>query len=89
MKYPLGYPLSRFIASLGVDISIRVDIFFDEDACVFVATSEDLPGLVLESESKEILIGEINEAIPNLLEMEHTKLKKMPFLDLPEYPAHT
>lgn len=42
---------------------------WDEDACVWVATSPDVIGLVLESESLDCLMDRVKDAIPELLEL--------------------
>ena len=48
---------------------ITVNISWDEEANVWIATSNDLPGLVLESKSIDILKKKISDAIPELLEL--------------------
>ena len=47
----------------------RIDLLWDPDACVWVATSVDVPGLVLESGSYDALIERVRYAIPELLEL--------------------
>ncbi|MCP4700148.1 MAG: DUF1902 domain-containing protein [Gammaproteobacteria bacterium] len=49
---------------------VQVDITKDHEAGVYIATSEDLPGLVLESEDMDELKAAVSEAIPALLEVE-------------------
>ena len=44
-----------------------VKLFWDPDAAVWVATSEDIPGLVLESGSFDALIERVRFAAPELL----------------------
>lgn len=54
---------------------------WDEEACVWIATSEDIHGLVLESGSLDALIEKVKYAVPELLELSHeTKAKKIHFL---------
>lgn len=48
---------------------IRVDAFWDSEAEVWVATSEDLPGLVTEASSNELLVEKLKVMIPELLEL--------------------
>lgn len=48
---------------------IIVDAMWDEEARVFVATSDDVPGLVTEAESWEALQQKLNVLIPELLEL--------------------
>ncbi|MCI9151342.1 MAG: DUF1902 domain-containing protein [Lachnospiraceae bacterium] len=40
---------------------------WDEDASVWIATSEDIPGLVLESGSFDALLERVRFAVPELL----------------------
>ena len=46
-------------------------VFFrwDEEADVWIATSDDIPGLVLESGSIDALIERVRFAVPELLEL--------------------
>ena len=54
---------------------------WDEEACVWIATSEDIHGLVLESGSLDALIEKVRYAVPELLELNHeAKAKKIHFL---------
>jgi predicted RNase H-like HicB family nuclease len=52
---------------VGQDRSISVRAEWDRDAKVWVATSEDLPGLVTESETFEGLVERIEAVVPELL----------------------
>lgn len=49
----------------------KIDLLWDGEACVWVATSEedDIKGLVLESGSLDALIERIKIAVPELLEL--------------------
>lgn len=46
-----------------------VNLVWDNDAAVWVATSDDIPGLVLESGSLDALMERVRFAIPELLSM--------------------
>ena len=46
-----------------------VDLIWDNEAGVWVATSNDVPGLVLESGSLDALIERTRFAIPELLSL--------------------
>ena len=46
-----------------------VMIMWDNDAAVYVATSDEIPGLVLESGSFDALIEKIRFAVPELLQL--------------------
>ena len=69
MSYPLRYPLSLLLARLGVTISIEINFIYDDEAEVFIATSQDIPGLVLEAENFNELKKEIEQAIPVLFSL--------------------
>ncbi len=45
----------------------KVKISWDAEASVWIATSDDIPGLVLESESFDKLLAETRSAAPELL----------------------
>ena len=48
-------------------MEITVQMTWDTEACVWVAESEDVPGLVLESGSLDALIERVRFALPELL----------------------
>lgn len=47
----------------------NVTLTWDDEADVWIATSKDIPGLVLESGSFDALIERVRFAIPELLEI--------------------
>ncbi len=53
-------------------LTYRVDAIWDLDAGVWVATSEDVPGLATEAESLETLTRKLRVMIPELLEANQT-----------------
>jgi len=55
-----------------------VDLIWDDEASVWVATSDDIAGLVLESGSLDALIERVRFAAPELLELNATKPKVLP-----------
>ena len=57
----------------------RVNLIWDPEALVWVATSDDVPGLVLESGSYDALIERVRYAVPELLELNG---KKAPFYNI-------
>jgi predicted RNase H-like HicB family nuclease len=65
--YPLGWHFSGVAQKLGVPTGARINVIFDDDARVFVATSKDVKGLVVEADTIEQLMTEANELIPMLL----------------------
>jgi predicted RNase H-like HicB family nuclease len=57
-----------------VEISTRHDIYeiraqWDSEAGVWVAESEDVPGLVAEADSPNVLVQKLRTLIPELLEL--------------------
>ncbi|MCL2107933.1 MAG: DUF1902 domain-containing protein [Oscillospiraceae bacterium] len=48
---------------------VIIYLIYDEEVDVWIAMSEDVPGLVLESESKETLKKRVKLAAPELLEL--------------------
>ena len=52
-----------------------VSLKWDDEAYVWLAASEDVPGLALESGSLDGLMERVKFAIPDLLELENTDLK--------------
>lgn len=49
----------------------NIDIDFDEEAKVFIATSQDITGLVLEAETAEQMHEYLAAVVPILLEENH------------------
>ena len=59
-------------------IEITVVFSWDEESSVWIAESQDLPGLILESGSFDALVERVKIAIPDLLELngvKHTQTK--------------
>ena len=46
-----------------------VKMTWDDEAAVWIATSDDVPGLVMESGSLDALIERVRFAIPELLQL--------------------
>ena len=61
-------------------IDIDVNFFWDDEAHVWVATSDTLPGLVLESDSFDVLEKKVADAVPELLEL--NGLPKQAIIDI-------
>ena len=51
----------------SVEMTIQVRAFWDEEAKVWVAESDDVPGLVTEASSVDGLIEKLKGLIPELL----------------------
>ena len=54
-------------------MSYRIKMLWDNDAAVWIATSQDVPGLVLESGSFDALLERIRYAVPELIELNGEK----------------
>ena len=50
-----------------------VNLLWDTEAAVWIATSDTIPGLALESGSIDALIERVRFAVPELLELNGTK----------------
>ena len=49
---------------------IHIDARWDDEVRVWIATSEDAPGLVVEAASWQTMIDEARIVLPDLLEMD-------------------
>ncbi len=54
-----------------------INIIWDNEYKVWIATSDDIPGLVLESDSYDVLINKIKYAIPELFELNNIQNDKI------------
>lgn len=70
MAYRVGLPFWRALARRGVPLSVRIDVERDDEAGVFIATSNDLRGLAVEAASFDEILNEAKGAIGALLETE-------------------
>lgn len=50
-----------------------INFTWDNEACVWIATSNDVPGLVLESSSFDDLLERTRNAVPEILELDNTQ----------------
>ncbi len=88
VMYRIGYPFWKFIARCGVPLKLRIDVLRDKEAGVFVATSNDLRGLVAEAATMDELIIEVNAVLETLLtEHLHAQPVSLPTADLRLCPA--
>ena len=53
----------------------KVFLTWDNEAYVWLASSDDVPGLTLESGSLDALMERVKFAIPDLLELKDTNIK--------------
>ena len=54
------------------DMDLLVKMTWDSEACVWIAESDDIPGLVLESGSFDALIERVRFTVPELLALNGT-----------------
>ena len=54
-------------------MSYRINMQWDDEAAVWIATSQDVPGLVLESGSFDALLERVRYAVPELIELNGDK----------------
>ncbi len=73
--YRLGWPGATFLAQMGMSLLIKVEIIHDNEANVYVATSPDLKGLVVEAETLDELEKEVWDLVPELLTLDKPKLR--------------
>ena len=52
-----------------MNTDLRVHAFWDEEARVWVAESDDVPGLITEADTLEKLSAKLEVIIPELLEL--------------------
>lgn len=61
---------------------LKINAEWDPDACVWVATSNDIDGLAIEAGSIDALIERLKIVIPELMEANHMELigDELPFM---------
>ena len=81
--YRIGFPFWKQFARVGVPLTVRVNVMRDSEAGVYVATSDDLRGLVCEAATMDDLVKEVNESITELLAFQlSNKAHAQPVTDL-------
>ena len=60
---------------MDAELKCAVDFIWDEESSVWIATSEDVEGLVLEGGSLDALIERVRHAVPELLELNKRPVK--------------
>ena len=73
--YRLGWPGATFLAKMGLSLLIKVEIIHDKLANVYVATSPDLKGLIVEAETLDELEKEVWDLVPELLTLDMPTLR--------------
>ena len=49
----------------------RIQIIWDQEAAVWIASSREVRGLIIESESVDLLIERLRSIVPELLVLNH------------------
>ena len=57
--------------------TLTIDARFDPEAQVWLATSVDVPGLVVEAETWPAMIEEVRLVLPDLMELSNQKADKL------------
>ena len=85
--YRLGWSFATLLAKIGIPLLIKVDIIHDDEANVYIATSSDLKGLVVEANTLDELEKEVLELVPELLALNSPSLhtKAATHLALPDF----
>ena len=84
LAYRVGFPGWKIAARLGMTLKVRVTVLWDNDAKVFVATSEDfLPEFccVAESETWDGLKEELKAVLDDAFESIFGKTAREPAFD--------
>jgi hypothetical protein len=73
--YRLGWYFATWFAKLGIPLLIKIEIIHDDEADVYIATSSDLKGLVVEAETLDELEKEVFDLVPELLALNNLNLQ--------------
>ena len=77
--YRVGFPGWKIAARIGVPLLVKIQVVHDKQAQVFIATSKDLPGLVVESKDMAEMFTEVCDCLNMLIEEQlQTVLKSKP-----------
>ncbi|MBR4234991.1 MAG: DUF1902 domain-containing protein [Clostridia bacterium] len=58
-------------------MTCNIELVWDEEAAVWIATSKDVPGLVLESGSFDALLERVKTAVPELISLNGTNAQTL------------
>ena len=73
--YRLSWPYAALLAKMGLSLLIKVEIIHDKLTNVYVATSHDLKGLIVEAETSDELEKEVWHLLSELLTLDIPKLR--------------
>jgi predicted RNase H-like HicB family nuclease len=60
-------------------LEYTIILFWDDEASVWIAESQDFPGLILESASFDTLVERVKKAVPELLEVSGIRKRRLKF----------
>lgn len=87
--YRVGWVGWKALAHLGMPMLIKLEVVLDDEAGVYVCTSPDLRGLVVEAASIEELHKEVTGCVEMLMEDAlQEPLKRKPLTAWPGEFAH-
>jgi len=66
--------MSYSVLEGDLPMECKVSLTWDDEAYVWLASSDDVPGLALESGSLDALIERVKVTIPDLLDLKDTEL---------------
>ena len=58
---------------MAITVEYVIHLTWDHEADVWIATSDDVPGLVLECGSFDALLERVRFAVPELLSLNHSQ----------------
>lgn len=65
--YRVGLPFWKLFARMFGAVTFRVEVTYDKEAKVFIATSPDLKGFVVEAATADELLREANDVASMLM----------------------
>ncbi|MEA5097274.1 MAG: DUF1902 domain-containing protein [Burkholderiaceae bacterium] len=65
--YPIEYPLWSILARFGRRLIVKIDVQHDEEAGVYIATSQNLNGLICEAATMDELKAETERVMRDLV----------------------
>lgn len=68
--YPFNWPLSKAVARLGFPLAIKIDVVYDTEEHVYIATSPSIKGLFVEASTLDDIRKEVELVLPDLIEIQ-------------------
>ncbi len=67
LSIPIGFPFWRLFARMGVRMNVVIDVYRDKEKNVFQANGRYFKGLVVEADTYEQLMREVNLVLPDVI----------------------